>query len=104
MLAEYAQRRARIIRGLRAIQGVTCGEPEGAFYVFPNFTARLGDGIPDTTALARQLLEREHVVVVPGDAFGAPGFLRFSYATSLERIEEGLRRLAHFFTAAESAS
>jgi aspartate aminotransferase len=47
--------------------------------------------------MARELLEREHVAVVPGDAFGAPGHLRFSYATSLERIEEGLRRLTRFF-------
>jgi aspartate aminotransferase len=47
--------------------------------------------------MARVLLEREHVAVVPGDAFGAPGHLRISYATSMERIEEGLRRLARFF-------
>jgi aspartate/methionine/tyrosine aminotransferase len=53
--------------------------------------------MPDSTAVARELLEREHVAVVPGDAFGAPGHLRISYATSLERIEEGLRRLARFF-------
>ena len=48
-------------------------------------------------------MEREHVVVVPGEAFGAPGFLRFSYATSIERIEEGLRRLEHFFASAATA-
>src|SRR5207302_1186353 len=82
MLAEYARRRARILEGLRAIPGVTCTEPEGAFYVFPNVASKLRNGgAPDTTALARQLLEREHVAVVPGDAFGAPGFLRISYAT-----------------------
>jgi aspartate/methionine/tyrosine aminotransferase len=54
-------------------------------------------------ALARQLLERAHIAVVPGEAFGAPGHLRFSYATSIERIEEGLRRLQRFFTAAAEA-
>ncbi len=105
MLAEYARRRARILEGLRAIPGVTCTEPDGAFYVFPNVAAKLRNGgAPDTTSLARQLLEREHVAVVPGDAFGAPGFLRISYATSMERIEEGLRRLGRFFASPESAS
>jgi aspartate aminotransferase len=113
MLAEYARRRARILEGLRVIPGVTCNAPEGAFYVFPNVAACAGNGSPravpasappDTTALARQLLEREHLVVVPGEAFGAPGFLRISYATSLERIEEGLRRLERFFHPAESSS
>ncbi len=103
MLAEYARRRARILEGLRAVRGVACTEPQGAFYVFPNVAARL-NGAQDTTSLARQLLEREHVAVVPGEAFGAPGFLRISYATSLERIEEGLRRLERFFASAESAS
>jgi len=97
MLAEYARRRERILAGVRAIPGVTCTTPEGAFYVFPNISAHLSASMPDSTAVARELLEREHVAVVPGDAFGAPGHLRFSYATSMERIEEGLRRLARFF-------
>ncbi len=103
MLAEYARRRARILEGLRAIPGITCTEPFGAFYVFPNISAMLGDTAPDSTALARQLLERVHVAVVPGDAFGAPGYLRLSYATAMERIEEGLRRLASFFAKVETA-
>ena len=55
-------------------------------------------GVPVVdTAVARQLLERESVAVVPGEAFGAPGYIRLSYATTLERIDEGLRRLARFF-------
>jgi len=103
MLAEYAQRRARILEGLRAMPGVRCTEPEGAFYVFPNVAPHVGNGeAPDTSALARQLLEREHVALVPGEAFGAPGYLRVSYATSLERIEEGLRRLEKFFQSQSS--
>jgi aspartate/methionine/tyrosine aminotransferase len=53
--------------------------------------------MPSDTVAAQQLLEREHVSVVPGEAFGAPGCVRISYATSLERIEEGLRRFARFF-------
>ena len=103
MLAEYARRRTRILAGLRAIAGVTCSEPSGAFYAFPDVSARLADGSGDSTILARHLLERQHVAVVPGDAFGAPGFLRFSYATSIERIDEGLRRLEAFFSAAATA-
>jgi aspartate aminotransferase len=97
MLAEYARRRERILAGLRAIPGITCTTPEGAFYVFPEISKHLNAGAPDSTAIARVLLEREHVAVVPGDAFGAPGHLRISYATSMERIEEGLRRLTRFF-------
>jgi aspartate aminotransferase len=97
MLAEYARRRERILTGLRAMPGITCTAPEGAFYVFPNISAHLNANMPSDTAAAKQLLEREHVAVVPGEAFGAPGYIRISYATSIERIEEGLRRLARFF-------
>jgi aspartate aminotransferase len=97
MLAEYTRRRERILTGVRAIPGVTCTAPQGAFYVFPNVAAHLSSSMLDSGMVARQLLERAHVAVVPGDAFGAPGHLRLSYATSMERIEEGLRRLARFF-------
>jgi aspartate aminotransferase len=103
MLAEYARRRARILAGLSAIPGVSCTEPSGAFYAFPDVSAHLVDGSGDSTALARHLLEREQVAVVPGDAFGAPGYLRISYATSIDRIEEGLRRLERFFASAAVA-
>ena len=104
MLAEYSKRRDRIVSGLRAIPGVTCVEPGGAFYAFPNVSAHLRKGVADTTALAKALLEKQHLVVVPGEAFGTPGYLRLSYATSIERIEEGLRRLEKFFAMAEAAS
>jgi len=97
MLAEYTRRRGRILTGLRAIPGITCTAPQGAFYVFPNIAAKLNAGMPTDTHAANLLLEREHVAVVPGAAFGAPGYLRLSYATSIERIEEGLRRIARFF-------
>ena len=97
MLAEYGRRRERVLSGLRAIPGVTCTAPQGAFYVFPNISAHFHAGMPSDTAAAKQLLEREHVAVVPGEAFGAPGHLRLSYATSLDRLDEGLRRLERFF-------
>jgi aspartate aminotransferase len=108
MLAEYAKRRKRIVEGLRAIPGVTCEWPGGAFYAFPNISAHLGDGknahAKTCTELAKLLLDKAHVALVPGEAFGAPGFLRLSYATSIERIDEGLRRLEKFFSRAEAAS
>jgi aspartate aminotransferase len=108
MLAEYTKRRKRIVEGLRAISGVTCEWPGGAFYAFPNISAHLGDGenarAKTCTDLARLLLEKVHVAVVPGAAFGAPGFLRLSYATSIERIDEGLRRLGKFFSRVEAAA
>jgi aspartate aminotransferase len=104
MCTEYERRRARILEGLRAILGIECATPDGAFYVFPNVQALLAGRAPDTTVLAQQLLEQEQVIVVPGEAFGAPGYLRLSYAVSMERIEEGLRRLQRFFAAARAAS
>jgi aspartate aminotransferase len=108
MLAEYTKRRKRIVEGLRAIPDVTCEWPGGAFYAFPNISAHLGDGenarAKTCTDLARLLLEKAYVAVVPGEAFGAPGFLRLSYATSIERIDEGLRRLDKFFSRAEAAA
>src|SRR5262249_52048858 len=110
MLAEYAKRRKRIVDGLRSISGVTCEMPGGAFYAFPNVAAHLANGgsgqalAKDTTELAKLLLDKARVALVPGDAFGAPGYLRLSYATSIERIDEGLRRLDHFFSRAEAAA
>jgi len=101
MLAEYARRRERIVAGLRAIQGVTCTAPAGAFYVFPNVSARFAKEMPTAAAIASQLLEREHVALVPGEGFGAPSFVRLSYATSMDRIDEGLRRMSRFFAQAK---
>src|SRR3989440_140638 len=110
MLAEYAKRRKRIVEGLRAIPGVTCEWPGGAFYAFPNISAHLSSapGKPalakTCTALSKMLLEKVQVAGVPGAAFGAPGYMRHAYATSMERIDEGLRRLKRFFSRAEAAS
>jgi aspartate aminotransferase len=106
MLAEYAKRRKRIVEGLREIPGVECEWPGGAFYAFPNISAHLQgrDAIAKScTELAKELLDKAHVALVPGAAFGALGFLRLSYATSIERIEEGLRRLSKFLTRVEAA-
>jgi aspartate aminotransferase len=98
MLAEYRRRRDRIVEGLRAIPGITCTLPQGAFYAYPNVSAYLNrDGLANTTILAERLLEEAHVAVVPGPAFGTEEHMRLSYATSLSNIDEGLRRMAQFF-------
>jgi aspartate aminotransferase len=98
MLAEYRRRRDRIVAGLRAIPGVRCVNPEGAFYVYPNVGSYLKkDGLADATVLAEKLLDEAYVAVVPGPAFGTHDHVRLSYATGLEQIDEGLRRLKDFF-------
>jgi len=98
MLAAFAQRRTRIVAGLSALPGVRCQAPDGAFYAFPDVTgllARSHEGQPLGSALrlAELLLERERIACVPGEAFGAPGYLRFSFACSLEVIDEAIARL-----------
>jgi len=93
MVAEYDRRRRLIVRGLNKL-GLTTFEPRGAFYAFPQITA---SGMDDET-FAEKLLKEEHVAVVPGNAFGAggEGFVRCSYATSYEKIEEALQRIEKF--------
>ncbi len=93
MVAEYNRRRRLIVSGLNKL-GLTTFEPRGAFYAFPHIKA---SGMDDET-FAETLLKEEHVAVVPGNAFGAggEGFVRCSYATAYEKIEEALRRLEKF--------
>ena len=99
MLAEYQRRRDRIVAGLRAIPGITCAMPAGAFYVYPNVGAYLKkDGLADCKVLVDRLLEDAHVAVVPGPGFGTDEHVRLSYATSMENIEEGLQRMKKFFS------
>ncbi|GAB4523135.1 MAG: aminotransferase class I/II-fold pyridoxal phosphate-dependent enzyme [Anaerolineales bacterium] len=93
MRAEYDRRRKLIVGGLNEL-GLTTIEPHGAFYAFPNIAT---SGMDDET-FAQKLLEEERVAVVPGSAFGpgGEGFVRCSYATAYEDIEEALRRMARF--------
>jgi len=93
MVGEYDRRRQLLVNGLNQL-GLDCFEPKGAFYAFPSVKK---SGL-DETAFADQLLEEEHVAVVPGSAFGASGagFVRLSYATAYEKIEEALNRLEKF--------
>lgn len=98
MRAEFERRRGRIVSGLRAIPGLRCAMPEGAFYVFPNVGAYLKkNGFTDAVRMAEKLLEEVHVALVPGPAFGSSDHVRISYATSREQIDEGLRRMSEFF-------
>ncbi|EDM79284.1 Aminotransferase, class I and II [Plesiocystis pacifica SIR-1] len=90
----FRERRAAMIEGLRAA-GAELVEPEGAFYVFPDFSKFIGEGerFADDFELARVLLDDKGLATVPGTAFGAPGHLRLSFACSLEDIREGTRLL-----------
>lgn len=99
MVDEFGARRRVMVDGLNAIPGISCRMPEGAFYAFPNveglYGRRHGDVvIADDMAVAAFLLDAARVAVVPGSAFGAPGFVRLSYATSQAQIREGLSRIA----------
>ncbi len=98
MVKEFAWRRDDILARLAAIPGVQCVKPEGAFYVFPNFSAYYRYFEPDkdgnrSDPLATYLLEEAHVALVAGSGFGEDNCLRFSYATSRERIATGLERI-----------
>ncbi|MFQ5663583.1 MAG: pyridoxal phosphate-dependent aminotransferase [Terriglobia bacterium] len=99
MMSEYVRRRTRLLAGLNAIPSLRCAEPQGAFYAYPNVGAWMRTHkVKATAEVARRLLAAVQVAVVPGEAFGTSEHLRLSYATSLERIEEGLRRLQQFFS------
>ncbi len=99
MVQEFHKRRNVIVERLRAIEGISCFNPQGAFYVFPDMGSWLGRKAGDkkiTTPcdLADYLLEEAQVAVVPGEDFGSTSHIRFSYATSLEGIEKGCDRIA----------
>ncbi|HPQ17620.1 MAG TPA: aminotransferase class I/II-fold pyridoxal phosphate-dependent enzyme, partial [Bryobacteraceae bacterium] len=97
MLAEYRRRREFVLRRLKAIPGISCAEPMGAFYVYPNIGAALGrNGIENTAQFAERLLQEQQVAVVPGEAFGTSSHIRISYATSMHELERGLDRIQTF--------
>lgn len=96
MLAEYTARRAWLLEALKEIPGLKCAEPEGAFYAYPDVRGCLNNEIKTSGDFAQRLLEEEHVVVTDGLGFGTEGFVRLSYATSMEQIQEGVRRIKRF--------
>jgi aspartate aminotransferase len=106
-MREAFTRRAALIHGLlNDIPGVTCMEPQGAFYAFPSFEGVLGrsiDGVTptDTLQLAEVILDKAKVAIVPGEAFAAPGYARLSFAVSDADIIEGVGRIAELLARAE---
>lgn len=97
--AEFADLRDYMLEKVRAIPGVTCTRPEGAFYVYPNISAYLGKGgIRTATELATRMLHEAHVVTVPGEAFGTAEHVRISYPVTKQNIDEGTRRMGEFLT------
>lgn len=100
MRKAFDERRVEMVKLLRAIPNVQCREPKGAFYAFPDVSAYVGKKSPegaildDDVQLCDWLVEVGKVAVVPGSGFGAPGFVRLSYATSMDNIREGVGRLA----------
>jgi len=94
MYAAYRDRRAWLVPALAALPGICCADPDGAFYVFPDVSAHFGKGpITDSQSFADFLLDEARVAVVPGAGFGAEAFVRISYATSIGRLHEGVRRI-----------
>ena len=87
MVAEFRERRTLLVEGLRKA-GYTCALPGGAFYAFPQVK-----GDEQDMAVADRLLEEAHIATVPGSSFLADGYLRMSYATSREKLQEALARL-----------
>lgn len=100
MRLEFDKRRKYMVGALRAMPGVSCIEPKGAFYAFPDVSAFIGRQAPqgrrieDDLSLCQYLIEEAKVALVPGSAFFAPGFVRLSYATAQANIEKGLARMA----------
>ena len=93
MKEEFRKRRDYVVNEFLSIEGITCPVPKGAFYVFPNISAYIKGDIKNDIDLTAYLLEEAKVAVVPGSAFGKEGYIRLSYATSMDNIKEGMRRI-----------
>jgi aspartate/methionine/tyrosine aminotransferase len=105
MRSAFDRRRQTIVRMLNDIPGVLCPEPEGAFYAYPSVKNLLGKEIrgkrPQTSVeLAALILEEAEVALVPGEAFGTPGYFRLSYALGDEDLAEGVGRVAKLLSEA----
>ena len=102
MRSAFDKRRLRMVEMLNAIPGVNCQAPTGAFYCFPNVSGLYAKLCPEapagsrSTALCTRILEEIYVAMVPGAAFGNDDCVRLSFATSMENIEKGLKRLADY--------
>ena len=96
MRADYIKLRDRVLEGFKSIPGLTCTLPQGAFYVYPNVSAFMKNGVT-ASQIAARLLSEAHVVTVPGEAFGTNEHIRLSYAVSADVIDEGVERMRKFF-------
>jgi aspartate aminotransferase len=101
MRKAFDERRKYMVEQLCSMKGVECREPKGAFYAFPNVSAHYGrkfggKKVEGSVAFCEALLETAEVAAIPGAAFGADGFVRFSYAVSMENIKRGMDRLRKF--------
>lgn len=96
MRNEFKNRRDTMLECLLRIPGIKCPVPAGTFYLFPDMSAYIGkrDVIQTSTELAEYLLNEAHIATVSGDAFGSPMNIRFSYATSMDNIQEGMKRMS----------
>lgn len=102
MLAEYERRRDWFIPALNTINGFRCSMPEGAFYAFVDVRGAFGDKYKTSAEVADEMLSEAHTVVTDGAAFGADGFLRLSYATSMENLNTTIDRLGDIFGRTEA--
>ncbi|RMD45834.1 MAG: pyridoxal phosphate-dependent aminotransferase [Aquificota bacterium] len=93
MKEEFRKRRDFVVSEFESIEGITVPKPKGAFYVFPNISAYIKGDIKNDIDFTTFLLEEAKVAVVPGSAFGKEGYIRLSYATSMENLKEGMRRI-----------
>jgi aspartate aminotransferase len=96
LAAEYRARFAYIYGAISGIPGLSCVKPGGGFYLFPNFRSYLSSKHPTTLDLGTRLLEGKGVAMVPGEGFGAPGYMRLSFARSMGDLKEGASRIASF--------
>jgi aspartate aminotransferase len=93
MLGEYTSRREWLLKALNEIPGLQCPQPEGAFYAFPDVRGCFKGRLKTSGEFTNELLEKEQTVVTDGAGFGSEGYIRISYATSLDRLQEGVKRI-----------
>jgi aspartate aminotransferase len=95
MVDAFEKRHEYIVNSLNAIEGVECPRSQGAFYSFPRVEGLIKRlGLKDDVAFSTYCLENLNIALVPGSAFGAPGYVRFSFATSMDNIKQAVERLA----------
>jgi aspartate aminotransferase len=104
MLAEYKRRKDWLIPALQSVEGFKCQMPEGAFYAFVDVSEMLGERFKTSSDVVELLLNEAHTVVTDGEGFGADGFLRISYATSLENLQTAVERMKKVFATMREAA